>query len=483
MSNRSSNQIASSDVSQHVSEHISRLPPVEHLPPDQRREKGRAQRVVTPRAAHAEWAPPAHRDMSALLAASNKGREQQLIPIRHGRMLASPFAFYRGAPAVMAFDLAHTPNSGIVAQLCGDCHISNFGMFASPERNLVFDLNDFDETLPGPFEWDVKRTAASIVIAARHTGLSNKKAGEAVRQCIALYREKIHELAEAHHLDVWYSQTEANTMMEMVDKGYRKAVQTKLARVQQKDRLEALSKLTEVVDGKRRLINAPPLLIRLDKSEAHVRDWLIGLYEGYFASLEDSRKRLLSRYRFVDVAHKVVGVGSVGTRCFITYWEGVDENDPLFLQVKQANASLLEPYLGRSEYKQPGRRVITGQRLMQATNDIFLGYTRSAGKDFFIRQLYDMKGSVALDKLPAPYLPRYAALCGAVLARAHARTGDPAQIAGYLGKSDAFDEALVEFAVRYADQNDADYAAFKRAVSEGRIEAQVEAPAGKATKE
>jgi uncharacterized protein (DUF2252 family) len=478
-----SKKSTSANPSQQERERVSRLPVVEYLPPEQRREKGRAQREQTPRMAHAEWTRPANRDMLALLAASNKGRTPELVPIRHGRMLSSPFAFYRGAPAVMAFDLAHTPSSGIVAQLCGDCHISNFGMFASPERNLVFDLNDFDETLPGPFEWDVKRTAASIVVAARQAGLSNKDAKEAVRQSIQLYREKINELAEARHLDVWYSSTEANTMMELVDKGYRKAVQTKLARVQHKDRLEAMSKLTEVVNGKRRLIHTPPLIVRLDKSEAHIRDWLVNLYQGYFESLEDSRKRLLSRYRFVDVAHKVVGVGSVGTRCFITYWEGVDDSDPLFLQVKQANTSLLEPYLGCSEYKQPGQRVITGQRLMQATNDIFLGYSRSDGRDYFARQLYDMKGSVALEGLPAKYLPRYAALCGSVLARAHARTGDPAQIAGYLGKSDAFDEALMEFAVRYADQNDADYAAFKLAAKEGRIEARVEAPEGKSKKE
>jgi uncharacterized protein (DUF2252 family) len=270
--------------------------------------------------------------------------------------------------------------------------------------------------------------------------------------------------------------------MVIVDKAHRKTAQMQLARVQKKDRLAALSKLTEVVDGKRRIIHSPPLIVRLERSESHIRDWLTDLLQGYYDSLEDSRKRLLSRYRFVDVAHKVVGVGSVGTRCFITYWEGVEGGDPLFLQVKQANASLLEPYLGRSEYKQPGKRVITGQRLMQATNDIFLGYTRSAGHDYFIRQLYDMKGSANLDTMPATYLSRYAALCGAVLARAHARTGDPAQIAGYLGKSDVFDKALIEFAVCYADQNDADYAMFKQAAKEGRLEALVEAETKKGTK-
>jgi uncharacterized protein (DUF2252 family) len=458
---------------------VSRLPAIEHLSPAQRCEKGRAQREITPRSAHAEWTPPAHRDMLRLLAASNEGRTEQLIPVRHGRMLASPFTFYRGAPAVMAHDLFHTPNSGIIVQLCGDCHISNFGMFASPERNQVFDLNDFDETLPGPFEWDVKRTAASIVVAARNARLSRKEAKAAVRMAMQVYREQMNAYAPLSHLEIWYSRTEVNTLLEMVQKQHRKEAQVQLARVQGKDRLKAFSKLTEVVDGERRLIQDPPLLVRLEKREVQIRDWLTDLFETYYASLDDSRKRLLSRYRLVDVAHKVVGVGSVGTRCFITYWQGNDEADPLFLQVKQANASLLEPYAGSSEYKYPGQRVVTGQRLMQAANDIFLGFARSAGHDYFIRQLYDMKGSADLDNMPAVYLTRYAALCGAVLARAHARTGDAAQIAGYLGKTDSFDVALTDFAFRYADQNDADYAAFKQAVNEGRIEARIEDAAAK----
>ena len=437
---------------------------------------GAHRRQATPRSAHAEWQPPRQRDPLALLAASNVGRTPSLVPVRHGRMLASPFAFYRGAPAVMAYDLAQTPSSGIVAQLCGDCHISNFGMFASPERSLVFDLNDFDETLPGPFEWDVKRTAASIVVAARNAQLSAKDARAAVALAMRSYRTKMAELAAESHLGVWYSHTTANTLLEMVSKRARKAAEGQLARVQAKDRLRAFSKLTEVVDGKRRIIHEPPLIFRLEKAEDDIRTWLTELFTAYYESLEDSRKRLLSRYRLVDVAHKVVGVGSVGTRCFISYWQGVDEGDPLFLQVKQASASLLEPYLGPSEYAQPGQRVVTGQRLMQAANDIFLGYTHSGGHDYFVRQLYDMKGSADLERISGRYLERYAALCGAVLARAHARTGDAAQIAGYLGKGDSFDTALVEFAVRYADQNDADYALFKQAAADGRIEAAVDEP-------
>lgn len=459
---------------------VSQLPAFEPISMEQRFERGRAQRKLTPRAAHAEWTPPAHRDMLGLLAASNQGRTQQLVPVRYGRMLASPFAFYRGAPAVMAFDLAHTPSSGIVAQLCGDCHISNFGMFASPERNLVFDLNDFDETLPGSFEWDVKRTAASIVVAARHASMSGKAARNAVNMALQLYREQINTFAAASHLDTWYSRTEATTLLQLVRRKHRRTAQSQLSRVQEKDRLQAFAKLTEVVNGERRIIHNPPLLIRLEKHEEHIRAWITDLFETYYQSLDDSRKCLLSRYRLIDVAHKVVGVGSVGTRCFITYWQGKDESDPLFLQVKQASASLLEPYLGRSQYPHPGQRVVTGQRLMQAANDIFLGYARSAGHDYFIRQLYDMKGSADLDNMPANYLSRYAGLCGAVLARAHARTGDASQIAGYLGKSTAFDEALVEFAFRYADQNDADFAAFKQAVMEGRLDAHVEAEAKKA---
>lgn len=454
---------------------VSRLPDASSLCPAERLELGREQRQTTPRAAHAEWAPSPQRDMLALLEVSNQGRTEALLPMRYGRMLASPFAFYRGAPALMAYDLAQTPNSGLNVQLCGDCHISNFGMFASPERSLVFDLNDFDETLPGPFEWDLKRIAASIVVAARFAKLSSKDAKTAVRTVVSFYRQRMSRFAEASHLDTWYSRTEANTLLEMVEKKHRKMAQSQLARVQEKDRLHAFEKLTEVVNGERRIIHAPPLLYHLDKQEAVIREWLTELFVAYFESLEASRKRLLSRYRFVDVAHKVVGVGSVGTRCFISFWQGNDEGDPLFLQVKQASASLLEPYLGRSEYGQPGQRVVTGQRLMQATNDIFLGYAHSAGTDYFIRQLYDMKGSANLENIPTIYLWRYAAVCGAVLARAHARTGDAAQIAGYLGRSDRFDEALVEFATRYADQNDADYAVLKHAVREGRLEARFDA--------
>lgn len=451
-------------------EHISRLPVVTGgYSVAERMEMGQARQTAVPLASHAEWNPPADRDMVGLIEASNNGRVPSLITIRHQRMQVSAFTFYRGAPAVMSYDLAQTPASGINAQLCGDCHISNFGMYASPERNLVFDLNDFDETLPGPFEWDIKRTVASIVIAAQNAGLTEKDARKAVLEALRIYREKINELAYRSYLDTWYSRIEADVFLEMVKKKHQKTAATLLARVQEKNRLKAFNKLTTMVDGERRIIHDPPLVFRLNKQEEAVREGIRELFTAYYESLDDSRKRLLSRYRFMDVAHKVVGVGSVGTRCFISFWQGVDDGDPLFLQVKQARASLLEPYLGRSEYDHPGQRVIAGQKLMQATTDIFLGYGQIGEETYFIRQLYDMKGSVDLEALPAPYLKRYAGLCGAVLARAHARSGDAAQIAGYLGNTDEFDQALLAFAFCYAAQNNADWADFQQAVSDGRL--------------
>ncbi len=450
---------------------VAALPKVVAAPVEERMELGRSQRSAAPRSAHAEWKPPADRDMLALLQASNVGRVEGLVPIRHSRMQVSAFTFYRGAPAVMAYDLAHTPNSGIYVQLCGDCHISNFGMFASPERELVFDLNDFDETLPGPFEWDVKRAAASIVVAARNAGIGKKDAELALKTALRVYRERMHVFARLSYLDTWYDRVESDVFLQMAKKKHRKQAAEGLARVQQKDRMAAFSKLTEDVDGTPRIIHNPPLIYRLDHKEAQIGEAVIELFTAYGESLEDSRRRLFSRYRFVDLAHKVVGVGSVGTRCFISLWLGIDHGDPLFLQVKQANPSLLEPYLGSSEYAHPGKRVITGQRLMQATNDIFLGHGQIGANSYFVRQLYDMKGSANLETIPAAYLARYAGLCGAVLARAHARTGDPAQIAGYLGNTDSFDCALIEFAFAYARQNEEDWKEFKRAIQDGRLQA------------
>lgn len=457
----------------HADESVSQEPPVLNLSWKERYEIGRSIREINPRSAHAEWSPPQDRDMLSLIRASNEGRVETLVPIRHGRMVVSPFTFYRGAPALMAYDLVHTPSSGIYVQLCGDCHISNFGMFASPERALVFDLNDFDETLPGPFEWDVKRIVASIVVAAQNAGLTKKDAKKAVQMAVRIYRMQINDYAKRSYLDTWYSRVEADVFLDMVEKKHRKIASAQLARVRDKDRLAAFSKLTEVVDHERRIIHEPPLVYRLNKKEKDISQAIIELFTAYGDSLEDSQKRLFSRYRFVDLAHKVVGVGSVGTQCFISLWIGIDEGDPLFLQVKQARSSLLEPYLGRSEYDHPGQRIVTGQRLIQATKDIFLGYGRIGTDTYFIRQLFDMKGSANLEIIPAAYLERYAALCGAVLARAHARTGDPAQIAGYLGNSDSFDEAMIAFAIRYAQQNEQDFNNFCKAVQDGLLPAKV----------
>lgn len=452
-------------------------PPVRCLPlPDttstreQRLDEGRARREQAPRSAHAEWSPARGRDALALLAASNANRVPEMVPIRHGRMLQSPFAFYRGAPAVMAFDLVGTPVSGLDAQLCGDCHATNFGLYGSPERSLVFDVNDFDETLPGPFEWDLKRFAASVIVAARTVGMADSTARRAVEEGIGAYRARMREFAHSGFLEVWYRNTRASDILQVAGKRHRDITEAKLQKAQSRDRLRAFDKLTTMEAGERRLVNDPPLIIRLSKEEGAVREWLRELFTTYAESLDPSRRHLLARYRLVDVAHKVVGVGSVGTRCFVTLWMGLDEQDPLLLQVKQAGTSVLEPYLGRSEYAASGERVVTGQRLMQATSDVFLGHARSGELEYFIRQLHDMKGSADFAAMPPSFLARYAALCGRVLARAHARTGDPARIAGYLGKGRAFDEALTGFGERYADQNDDDFARFRQAVSDGHIE-------------
>lgn len=450
---------------------IARLPVISDIPQKAHYEIGLERRAAVPLAGHAQWGLSPDRDVLATLAASNQGRQEQLVPIRHSRMAASAFAFYRGAPAVMAYDLSHAPSSDIIVQLCGDCHIGNFGLYASPDRQLVFDLNDFDETLPGPFEWDVKRMAASIVVAARNAELADKDARRAVRRALRSYREEMNGFATRSYLETWYSRIEAtDILLSKVKKKHRKHASAELNKARNKDRLADFSKLTEVVDGERRIIHDPPLIYRLDKTEEYIQEEIRELFTAYYNSLDDSLKRLASRYRFVDAAHKVVGVGSVGTQCYIALWLGIDEKDPLFIQVKQAQPSLLEPYLGRSEYDHPGRRIITGQRLMQATHDIFLGYGQIGTATFFIRQLHDMKRSVNLETISAEHLERYSKLCAAVLARAHARTGDAAQIAGYLD-DDGFGEALTEFAFRYADQNDADWRAFREAIADGRVEA------------
>lgn len=454
-----------------VNDRVVALPEATHLTVAQRYELGRTQRQEVPRSAHAYADTTPERDLLGLIEASNSGRVASLIPVRYGRMATSAFTFFRGTPAVMAADLSRTPTTTLTTQLSGDCHISNFGLFASPERRLVFDLNDFDETLPGPFEWDVKRMAASIVVAARDAGLTDKAAQKAVQMAVRVYREKMHDFAGRGHLEAWYSVVDSTVFMQMAEKKDHKVVRRGLTKVKSRNSLRAFNKLTETVDGQRRIISDPPRVVPLNRDEQAVRDWIVDLFETYFDSLDDSRKHLLSRYQFADVAHKVVGVGSVGTRCFISLWLGKDATEPLFLQVKQASPSVLEPYLGRSGYENSGRRVVAGQRLLQSASDIFLGYATVGENDFFVRQLYDMKGGVDLSAISAAYLARYGGLCGAVLARAHARSGDAAQIAGYLGRSDRFDRALIRFAFSYADQTDGDWKAFNQAIKDGRIEA------------
>jgi len=418
----------------------------------------------------------------AIILAQEVDRLTELLPLRHGRMAASAFAFYRGAPAVMAFDLSTTPTSQITVQASGDAHLSNFGLFASPERTLVFDSNDFDETLPAPWEWDVKRLAASVVIAARANGFSAGAARASVLATVAGYREQIARYSAMRLLEIWYDRTTADDIaVELTAAGKAqdsrftpKDAQARLAglfaKARGKDQMKASGSLTEVVDGRWRIKDDPPVVQHWE-----IPGGVAGLsktFSDYRASLAESRRELVERYRFVDVALKVVGVGSVGTRCFVALLEGRDEGDPLFLQAKEATASVLDPYVESSHHANHGERVVVGQRLMQATPDIFLGWSRGpGGRDFYFRQLWDMKGSVDTATLQPPGMAFYGALCARSLARAHARTGDSVAIASYLGTSDTFDGAIADFSEAYADQNEKDYAAFRAAIASGAIEA------------
>jgi len=384
-------------------------------------------------------------------------------------MVPSPFAFMRGAAMVMAYDLAGTPRTGIRAQLCGDAHLLNFGAYASPERALLFDVNDFDETLPGPWEWDVKRLAASLVVAGRGNSFDAAACREAARSAVASYRERMVEFSEVGELDVWYSRVRADEIFGLIaDSRSMKKATKSIKKARGRDSLQALSKLTKVVDGRRRFEEDPPLLTRVVEDE--IREHIDEILWMYRRTLQDDRRHLLDRYRFVDVARKVVGVGSVGTRAFLVLLEGRDENDPLFLQVKEANPSVLEPYLPKSTYKNQGHRVVTGQRVAQAASDIFLGWLRGgAGRDYYWRQLRDMKGSAKVEGMSPEELAIYGRLCGWVLARAHARSGDRVQIATYLGKSERFDGAIADFAKDYADQTERDHAALCAALKSGRV--------------
>jgi uncharacterized protein (DUF2252 family) len=413
----------------------------------------------------------------------------ELVPIRYGRMLASPFTFYRGAALIMASDLAGTPDSGIRVQCCGDAHLSNFGLFASPERRLVFDINDFDETLPGPWEWDVKRLAVSLLLAARDNGFSRRDQERIVLAAVYEYRVDMARYAEMHNLDVWYTRAEVDTLSRDIagrlGAKMRRRLQRRVDKALARDSAQAFAKLAEEVDGRPRIISDPPLIVPAAEflsAEAFHRleDQLERLLGQYAATLQHDRRLLLEQFHVVDVARKVVGVGSVGTHAWIALLLGRDEHDPLVLQIKEAQESVLERFAGSSEFANSGERVVAGQRLMQASSDIFLGWLHvdegigGDPRDYYVRQLRDWKGSLDIGKMNARALLVYAGLCGAVLARAHARTGDRIAISAYLGKSDAFDRALLAFSVAYAEQNDRDYAALRRAVETGVVAAQAD---------
>jgi uncharacterized protein (DUF2252 family) len=464
-----------------------------HATPKERSQLGKEARARVPRASQAVFEPsPSRPDPVGLLERQATSRVPELVPIRYGRMLVSPFTFYRGAALIMASDLATTPRSGLTAQICGDAHLSNFGLFASPERSLMFDVNDFDETLAGPWEWDLKRLAASIVIAGRDQSFSKKDCAMATREVGATYRREMRRLSGWRNLDVWYSHIDvegvianlaARAAKEKTKSSQQMATVASsiVAKSRTKDSLQAQDKLTRVVDGERRIISDPPLIVPLaELSAEHQPDALLEslkqLVRSYRRTLQSDRRHLLEGFELVDVARKVVGVGSVGTRAWILLFEGRDEDDPLFLQAKEAEASVLEEFVGKSHYANHGERVVSGQHLMQAASDIFLGWQRAEGldgvsRDFYLRQLRDWKGSFEVEGAQPKGLATYSGLCAQALARAHARSGDRIAIASYLGNSSVFDDALVEFAETYADQNERDYDAFKAAVDSGRIEA------------
>jgi uncharacterized protein (DUF2252 family) len=457
--------------------------------PAERAARGREARKAVPRRSHAGFqVDPSRPDPVQLLDSQAADRVPELVPIRYGRMSVSPFTFYRGAALVMANDLATTPVSGLDVQLCGDAHLANFGAFASPERRLVFDLNDFDETLPGPWEWDVKRLAASLEIAARDNGHADAERRRTVVATVRAYRLAMRQFAEMTNLDVWYAHSDTTTIERQVrgqlDAADKNRLSRNLAKARMRDNLQALERLTTVVDGELRFVSDPPLVepiddIVPDAPERHrLSDALRDLLRNYRTTLQSDRRTLLEGYRPADMARKVVGVGSVGTRCWIILMFGRDERDPLILQAKEAGPSVLEGFLPRSEYSNCGHRVVAGQRMMQAVSDIFLGWQGVEGidgrtRDFYVRQLRDWKVSADLDGMGPAAMQVYGGLCGWTLARAHARSGDRIAIAAYLGSADTFDRAIGEFAVAYADQNERDHAALVEAIKTGRITAEL----------
>jgi uncharacterized protein (DUF2252 family) len=461
---------------------------VPHLSVAERVARGKAARQEVPRADHVLFESlPSRPDPVELLERQARTRVPELVPIRYGRMLVSPFTFYRGAASIMAHDLAATPRSGLTVQCCGDAHLSNFGVFASPERALVFDVNDFDETLPGPWEWDVKRLAASMLIAARDNGFRAKEQDRIVLDTVGQYRAAMAQFAGMKNLEVWYAHLDIDSALQEYGSQFKsklvKRTEKSLAKARTKDSMTAFSKLTHVVDGKVQIVDESPLIVPIDQLAAgreldEVVESLRRLLRDYRGSLEFDRRVLLEEFELTDLARKVVGVGSVGTRAYIALMLGRNGEDPLFLQMKEAEASVLEEFLGPSEFSNHGQRVVVGQRLMQAVSDIFLGWLHvdtgldGRPRDFYVRQLKDWKGSAEIEQMVPEGMATYGKLCGWTLARAHARTGDRVAIAAYLGNNDSFDRAIVEFSKAYADQNERDYQALNTAVNTGKIKAQ-----------
>jgi uncharacterized protein (DUF2252 family) len=451
--------------------------------------RGKDARTAAPLESHGEFSPGPGRDPVGLLLSQAESRVPELVPIRHGRMLVSPFTFYRGAALPMAADLATTPACGLRVQLCGDAHLSNFGAFASPERRLVFDVNDFDETLPGPFEWDVKRLAASLAVAARDNGFTAKAGRKIVLAAGEGYRTAMRGFAEQAFLDVWYAHLDIEPVVaefrsQMKAKRF-KETEKLLAKAHTSDTMKAVGKLTAVVDGRRRIISDPPMIVPVEEIFAGVQadaiyQLLHTVLGKYRRTLQSDRRHLLEQFTLVQAARKVVGVGSVGTRAYVLLMDACDGVEPLFLQAKEAQPSVLAEYAGRSQYSNQGERVVAGQHLMQAQSDIFLGWTRvpnpldGIDRDFYVRQLKDWKFSVPIELMVPKGMEMYARLCGSTLARAHARSGDRLALAAYLGGSDKFDQAIADFAETYADQNERDYAALQAAVKEGKAEATTE---------
>ena len=480
--------VTSEEVTRASSKGSARTGTAERLTRADRVARGKDARALAPLASHAQFTPDPSRDPVGLLLEQAKSRVPELVPVRHGRMLVSPFAFFRGAALPMAADLATTPASGLRVQLCGDAHLSNFGAFASPERRLVFDVNDFDETLPGPFEWDVKRLAASLAVAGRDNGFGGKDRRQVVLAAVESYRTAMRGFAKQQFLDVWYAHLDVEAAVsefrsQLKARGVKRT-EKMVARAHTQDSMLALSKLTTVAGGRRRIISDPPLIepieeIFADERAAAIYEQIRAVLGKYRRTLQSDRRLLLEYFRLVQVARKVVGVGSVGTRAWILLMDGADGTEPLFLQAKEAQTSVLAAWCGRSQYRSQGERVVAGQHLMQAESDIFLGWTHAVGadgvdRDYYLRQLKDWKLSVPIEPALPSGLRVYARLCGWTLARAHARSGDRISLAAYLGGSDRFDQAIADFAETYADQNERDFAALQAAVKNGRAKATTE---------